>query len=214
MNYKDEKEMLGRPSNEAATKLSDFYHALALEQIDEQFVDPDLFPDTDAGMAVLQLDSEKLGRAHHVAKILVRTSLCSSNEAEPIMHDSRAAQEAVLSPLLAAAAGCLLGGESSEQTTVNAANSQGVADGAGEGVENAGAGPAQPSNSNESDFVLESTVPRETQVPQGTPSYRHCTTPHTPKQLRPLESCASSMYCNVARTVRSEAHHSPHTLEF
>ena len=80
-SVEDELEINADPHHEAERRLSDFYHTLAVELpfFEQPAAAPgeEITPDTEAGMAALQLQGGCLGRTCRVVQTLLKTSLDS-----------------------------------------------------------------------------------------------------------------------------------------
>lgn len=159
----DALEIVADPRHEAEDKLSDFYHTLTVEKpfFDEPNAagSEDLTPDTDAGMAALQLQGGRLGRICTVVHTLLKSSLDSE-----IVSDSCACEEQqapIATPVMvtAAATGYILADDSLDHAPAAA-----VA-GPSDAAVGAGVLPVQVTDSgDDEEVILEAIVPRMPQL--------------------------------------------------
>lgn len=169
----DTLEVCADPHDAANHTLSEFYTILTVEQpFYEQPEDEELTPDTEAGMAALQLQGGTLGRTCQVVQTLLKTTLdadLSAVEAPTSSgYSKQAEQQASLSTAVMAAldyAGYLTAADcdaAAVPASVGAGNSS-----EGEVAPSKGILPEQPSDPEEDDMAFDLFVPCTPEVTPG-----------------------------------------------
>jgi hypothetical protein len=157
-------EICAHPHYDAEGELSEFYYALTVEKPLCSLPDTeDLTPDTEAGMAALQLQGGTLGRACQVVQTLLRTALYT--DAGELGKSGRSEQDAPLNAAVAAAA--VSAGYLPGESSFSAAATAGAETHANGGTANPqGINPTPASSEEDDGCVFEMTVPRTPTVPK------------------------------------------------
>jgi hypothetical protein len=159
-----ELEIRAHPHYDAEGELSEFYYALTVEKPFYHLPDAeDLTPDTEAGMAALQLQGGALGRTCQVVQMLLKTSLYTDTREVTQTEQTEPAAPLNAAVAAAAAATGYLPGESN----INAAAAAGAGTSAnGKAAAQQGISPGDMSDEEEDGFAFEMTVPRLPTVPK------------------------------------------------